>query len=395
VLSRRGERIRILRVIARLNIGGPALHVVHLNAGLRAFDSLLATGGEGPREGSMRDMATARGLRVETFPELGREIHPARDLAATWKLLRIMRREKPHIVHTHTAKAGFTGRIAARLAGAPVVCHTFHGHVLRGYFSPARSALFTLMERFCARLSDRLIVPSPLLKEELVELGVSRPERITVMPLGLELDRFARAAEGRRGGFRAEIGALPGQKLVGVVGRLVKIKNLGLFIDAARIVHGQDPGVRFALVGDGDEREALERRARAAGMGDYMHFTGWRRDLERVYPDLDAVALSSDNEGTPVSLIEAMAAGRQVVATRVGGVPDILEHGRLGRLIPPGIAEALARGITEALHAPEEERLRTTREAQAVALARYSADRLVADMERLYVELLRAKGVIA
>jgi glycosyltransferase involved in cell wall biosynthesis len=251
------------------------------------------------------------------------------------------------------------------------------------------------MEKFCARLSDRLIVPSPLLKEELVGFGVSRPERIAVMPLGLELERFARAAEESKGGLRTEVGVFPGQKLVGVVGRLVKIKNLGLFIDAARIVHGGDPGVRFALIGDGDEREALEQRVRAAGMGDCIHFTGWRMDLENVYPDLDVVALSSDNEGTPVSLIEAMAAGRPVVATRVGGVPDILEYGRLGRLTPRGDAEALARGIMEALHAPEEERLRTTREARAAALARYSVDRLVTDMERLYVELLRAKGVIA
>jgi glycosyltransferase involved in cell wall biosynthesis len=328
---------------------------------------------------------------MAVLPELGREINFAKDLATIWKLFRIIRREKPYIIHTHTAKAGFVGRVAARLAGVPVVCHTFHGHVLRGYFGPSKSRLFTLVEKFCACLSDRLITLSDLLKNDLIAMGVAHADRIVVAPLGLDLKDFGRSQRGC-GRFRSELKLDKAHKLVAVVGRLVKIKNVHLFIDAARIVHQHAPEAHFAVIGDGELRSELERHARSIGMNNAVHFTGWRRDLANIYPDLDAVVSSSDNEGTPVSLIEAMATGCPVVAAKVGGVPDLLEHGQFGRLTPQGDSCALAEAILEIFRESEliSEMVRKARET---VLKRYSVERLISDMDQLYMSLLTAKGI--
>jgi glycosyltransferase involved in cell wall biosynthesis len=325
------------------------------------------------------------------LPELGREIDFAKDLTTIWKIFRIIRRENPHIVHTHTAKAGFVGRVAARLAGVPVVCHTFHGHVLSGYFGPAKSRLFTLIEKFCACLSDRIITLSDLLKNELIAMGVAHADRIVAPPLGLDLKDFGGSQRGC-GGFRSELKLDKAHKLVAVVGRLVKIKNIHLFIDAARIVRQHAPEAHFAVIGDGELRSELERHARSIGMNNAVHFTGWRRDLANIYPDLDAVVSSSDNEGTPVSLIEAMAADCPVVATSVGGVPDLLEHGQFGRLTPQGDPCALAEAILEVLREPEPTS-EIVRKARETVLKRYSVERLISDMDRLYMSLLKAKGI--
>jgi glycosyltransferase involved in cell wall biosynthesis len=382
-----------MRIIARLNIGGPAIHVINLNAGLASnrYAPLLVTGMEAPHEGSLKHHAVARGLRMAVLPELGREIDFAKDLSTVCKIFRIIRREKPHIVHTHTAKAGFVGRVAARLAGVPVVCHTFHGHVLRGYFVPAKSRLFTLVEKFCACLSDRVITLNDLLKNELMAMGVAHTDRIVVAPLGLDLKDFGQPQRGC-GGFRSELKLRKEHKLVAVVGRLVKIKNIHLFIDAARIVRQHAPETHFAVIGDGEHRSELERHARSIGMSNAVHFTGWRRDLANIYPDLDAIVSSSDNEGTPVSLIEAMAAGCPVVATKVGGVPDLLEHGQFGRLTPQGDSCALAEAILKVLREPELTS-EMARKARETVLKRYSIERLISDMDQLYMSLLTTKGI--
>src|SRR5215216_6397237 len=192
----RSEPIRVMRIISRMNIGGPATHVVLLNAGLDrgGYDCLLVTGSEGAGEGSLRDLALSSNLRLALIPELGREIALWSDLVTLVKLYRLMRRERPHIVHTHTAKAGFAGRIAARLAGVPVVLHTFHGHVFHGYFSPGKTRLFLMIERLGALLSTRIITISPRLREEIAQFGVTWSGRIEIIPLGFELESFASQA---------------------------------------------------------------------------------------------------------------------------------------------------------------------------------------------------------
>ncbi len=370
--------IRILRVIARLNIGGPALHVTHLARGLTPArnQTLLVTGKIGAGEGDMSDLA--QGLNWQVIPELGREVSPLDDSATLIKLLGLIRHYRPQIVHTHTAKAGAVGRLAARLAGVPVVVHTFHGHTFHGYWGALGSRLVVTAERGLALLADRLVAVSERVREDLIRYRIAPSGKIVVIPLGLDLARFA--APPRR------MGNPPGpEPTIGIVGRLVPVKNQALFIALARQMIGEGFAGRFLIVGDGELRPQLEKEA--AGLGDRLVFTGWRRDLPEVYRELAVVVNTSHNEGTPVALIEAMAAGVPVVATAVGGVPDVVRPGETGWLAQDNDMTALIKGVRAALSDSGQVAAR----AQAEVLERYSKERLIADVEKSYESLLDKK----
>ena len=373
-----------------MNIGGPSLHVIHLSAGLVdfGFDTRLVIGQTDPREGDFLDLAEARGVHLAVIPELGRAIRPGNDLKALAKIYRLIRLEKPSIVHTHTAKAGALGRLAALMARVPVVVHTYHGHVLSGYFNPAVSLLFRGIEKLLARSTDVLLTVSGSVKDDLVRLGVAPASRVRVLPLGLNLEPLVGVLP--RGSLRREAGWADEARVVGIVGRLVPIKDLDTFINSAALVVKAAPDVRFAVVGDGEERSRLEAQARSV-LGDRVHFFGWRKDTENVFGDLDLVVNTSLNEGTPVALIEALAAGRPVVATAVGGTSDLLEGGRFGVLVPPRLAEELAEAIRVVLDSVETSH-RMAAAGQAAVLGRYSVARLLKDMSALYSELLVRKG---
>jgi glycosyltransferase involved in cell wall biosynthesis len=383
------RNVRVMRLFSRLNVGGPSLHVVYLTAGLRAlgYETLLVVGREGPREGNLLDWARARGVECLQLHGLGREILPWSDARSLVEIYRLMRRFRPTIVHTHAAKAGLVGRLAARLAGVPVRVHTFHGHVLRGYFGPLRSRAFGLIERGLARTSSAIVAVSDAVKRELVELRVAPASRIRVIPLGLDLEPLAGSLP--RGALRGPARVPADAPLVGCVGRLAAIKDLDTFLAAAALVRRARPEVRFALVGDGEERSRLEQVCRRAGLSDAVHFHGWQRDLASVYGDLDVAVNSSRNEGTPVALIEALAAGRPVVATRVGGTPDLLGDDERGLLVPPGDPQALARAVLDVLTRSDEARARAEA-GRAHVLARHTTRRLVHDVDQLYRELLAA-----
>jgi glycosyltransferase involved in cell wall biosynthesis len=378
--------VRVLRLFSRLNIGGPSLHVILLSQGLRplGYETRLVVGRESPREGNLLALAAERGVACETMAGLGREIAPLRDTVALARLVRLMRAWRPAIVHTHTAKAGLLGRLAARAARVPTVVHTFHGHVLRGYFSPPKQALFRRLETLLATTADALVAVSESVKQDLVDLGVARAAKIRVIPLGLELAPLAGALP--RGVLRREAGIPADAPLVGMVGRLVPIKDVPTFLEAARQVRERRPDVRFALVGDGEERPALEALCRSLGMDGAVHFFGWRRELLPVYGDLDVVVNASRNEGTPVALIEALAAARPVVATEVGGTPDLLGRGERGRLVPPGEPAALAQALLETLTGSEAVRRRALAGREHV-MSQHSSERLFRDMDGLYREL--------
>lgn len=382
------QPIRIMRIIARLNIGGPAIHVTLLTAKMGApdYDSLLVCGMVEDNEGDMQYFASSRGVQPLIIPKLGRSLHPLHDLRTIWQLYKLMREVKPDVVHTHTAKAGFVGRIAAWLAGVPVIVHTFHGHVFQGYFSPTTTRVFIHLERLTARLSDTVITLTEGLRRELSEVyGITRRGRITVLPLGLDLEAFARVPR-KSGAFRAAFDFAPDAPLVGLVGRVVPVKNHHLFLQAALKVKAAIPNACFAVVGDGELRGEIEAEAARLGLTGCVRFTGWVRDVAPVYSDLDALVISSRNEGTPVSIIEALAAGCPVVATAVGGLPDLLDRGALGALVPSEDADALAAAIIETIQNPPD-----TRRAQAVMLDRYGIDRLVKDLDGLYRGLLAKK----
>jgi glycosyltransferase involved in cell wall biosynthesis len=383
------EPIRILRIIARLNIGGPAIHVTLLTEKLGAptYHSTLVCGNIEAGEGDMQYFAEKHGVTPLILPELGRSLNPLRDLSTIWKLYQLMREIQPQVVHTHTAKAGFVGRVAAKLAGVPAIVHTFHGHVFQGYFSPAKTKMFILLERITARMSDTVITLTEGLRRELSEeYGIARRSRITVLPLGLDLEAFARVPR-QSGDFRSAHGIAPHVPLIGIVGRLVPIKNHDLFLQAAVKVRERLPNACFAIIGDGELRAELEATTARLGLTDCVRFVGWVREVAPVYSDLDALVISSRNEGTPVSVIEALSARCPVVTTAVGGLPDLLDQGALGTLVPTEDVNALADAIVRTVTAPPD----TTR-AQQLMLDRYGIDRLVMDLDQLYRGILAKKG---
>jgi len=383
-------RPRVVRVIARLNVGGPAWHVVLLSAGTeRRYPTVLVAGNIPRGELDMSGLATELGVELLRIPELGRTVRPLDDLVALWKLWRMFRATRPEVVHTHTAKAGTLGRLAAWLAGVPIRVHTFHGHVFHGYFGRVKTFLFLTVERILARLTTKVVAISPRQADELRRYLRVPAERIAVIPLGLDLGRFVAAdAAVERQGFRRSIGA-GSEVVVAMVGRLTAIKNHALAIRALARLSGTLPAFLLVIVGGGEEEPALRNLVARLGLDQSVRFLGWRRDLEAVYYGSDVVALSSDNEGTPVCLIEALACGRPVVATNVGGVPDLLEEGRLGILVPPRDEAAFADALLGVANATGGMNHAST-PGSSIA-RRYGVERLVGDVERLYDELVAAR----
>ncbi len=382
------QPIKIMHIIARLNIGGTTTHVVLLTQRLGAptYASTLVSGVIGDDEGDMIYYAEERDVTPIIIPELGRSLHPVRDLLTLWKVYRLIREMQPDIVHTHTAKAGFIGRIAAWLARVPVITHTFHGHVFHGYFSPTMTRVFILLERLTAAMSDTVITMTESLRRELAEqYRIARRSKITVLPYGLDLDAFANATRGA-GVFRRQHNIAPAAPLIGIVGRLVPVKNHELFLQAARIIQQQLPDARFALVGDGELRAELEARAEALGLREVCIFTGWVKAVEDVYADLDVNVISSVNEGAPTSVIESLVARCPVVGTAVGGLPDLLDGGALGALVPSGDADALAAAIIATLENPPD-----PENARRLLLHRFGIERLAQDLDQLYRALLNKK----
>lgn len=388
--SNMANPIRVCRIIGRLNIGGPALHAILLEQGLRArgYETVLIAGREGPREGNLHDLAAEKGVEPLILPELGREVRPLRDCAALVKLVRLLRRLRPQIVHTHTAKAGALGRIAAKLAGVPIIVHTFHGHVLHGYFSRRTTRFFLSIERCLAAASTKVLTVSEGQRQDLLRLRIGRPETVGVMPLGLELEGFLRS-ELRRGEIRRRLGVNAGALLVGIVARLAPIKDHTTFLEAAFDLRKSRLDVQFLIVGDGELRSALEQEASSLGLDGCAHFLGWQRELEPIYADLDLAVLSSLNEGTPVSLIEAMAAGLPVVATKVGGIPELVADGKTGLLVPPKDPMAMSRAMETLLGDPERRR-QMGRLGREAVYPLYSDAALIDRMHGLYASLLQA-----
>jgi glycosyltransferase involved in cell wall biosynthesis len=388
------DRVKLLRVIARLNVGGPALHVAYLTEGLadRGYDTTLVTGSLARGEESMSQVAENRGARIVMLPHLARDISPLNDALAVFRLAELIRKERPQILHTHTAKAGFVGRIAALLAGnarPPIVVHTFHGHVLRGYFNPFVTLGFRTLERWLASGTTKLIAVSPEVRDDLVRLGVAPQEKFAVIRLGIELGERVGGGDDVRRETRRQLGIGPDAFVVGWVGRMTAVKRTDDVLRAFRELLDRDVDAWLCLVGDGPDRAHMERRAHELGIARRCLFVGYQDDVAPYYEAIDALLLPSVNEGTPVSVIEALAAGRPAVATRVGGVPDVVRDGVDGFLSDVGDASTLADRLAELARDPER-RAEMGREGREHVVQRYAVDRLVDDVDRLYRELLSA-----
>jgi len=378
-------------------MGGPALHVAYLTAGLakRGYETTLVAGSLAPGEDSMAFVADELGVDVVRIDELHREISPARDLVAALRLARLIRKVRPHILHTHTAKAGAVGRAAALLAGnarPPVVVHTFHGHVLRGYFDPLRTRAFRQLERTLARSTTALVAVSPQVRDDLVELDVAPATRFAVVRLGIELDQRVSPGSNGRGETRRVLGIGERPFTVGWIGRMTGIKRTDDVLLAFKSLRERGVDARLCLVGDGPDRDQVERRAHELGVMRETLFLGYQEQVASFFAAFDVFVLPSANEGTPVTAIEALAAGKPVVATRVGGIPDVVRDGEDGFLVAPGDVEALADRLAE-LATDDALRERMGKAARARVRERYSVERLVDDVDRLYRSLLEAEGL--
>lgn len=406
------RKIKVLRIITRLNIGGPSIHVSLLTRGLDPdrFESVLVSGTVSALEGDMNYVPQGMGIRPILIPSLKREIHLAGDLKCLVRLVKLLKEERPDIVHTHTAKAGTLGRFAVFLHNLGrrekvLVVHTFHGHVLHGYFSRMKSKMFMWAERILASITDVIIAISESQMRELAQTYCLAPEnKFRIVKLGFDLSAFS-CLEKLRGRFNRDLGVDPDTILIGIVGRLVSIKNHRMFLDAAGILCKENPDIRvkFVVVGDGELRQELIAHAGEIGIADYVIFCGWKKNLPRIYADLDILALTSINEGTPVSIIEAMACSVPVISTDAGGVRDMLgplsAEGQserfnvccCGVLCRQNDAQGLADGIRFLISNP---RLREdiSEAARDFVHQHYTEKRLIKDIESIYGELLQGQA---
>lgn len=402
------RKIKVLRIIARLNIGGPAIHTILLTEGLdkSRFDSVLITGRTEEREGDMIYLAKEKDVHPIVIPELRQSLNICDDIIAFWKLFCLIRREKPDIIHTHTAKAGALGRLAGllykltrflsiesfrKLLGIafsnngglfPIselkLIHTFHGHVLHSYFGRIKSVFFIWIEKFLAKFTHRIIAISESVRKELIDLKITSPEKIVTIPLGLELEKYLN--------IRKNSPKNKAYRSVGIIGRLVPIKNHRMFLDAAkRLVYTSNIGqrIKFFVVGDGPLRHELENYAQRLGIKQDVIFTGWIKDLEKIYSELDIVALTSLNEGTPVALLEAQAASCPCVATKAGGINDVIEDGKNGFLVPSQDTVSFVEALIKLLNNPQLMKTIGTYGRTKVK-DRFSKKRLVKNIEALY-----------
>lgn len=385
---------RILRLVNRFNIGGPTYNAAYLSKYLMPeFETRLFAGCIDKTEGSSTYMLDQMGIHYEIIPEMQRTIKISRDYKAYKRILKEIRSFKPDIVHTHASKAGALGRLAAIRAGVPVIVHTFHGNVLNNYFSKTKTRGFLEIERFLAKHSNAIISISECQKIELIhKFRLCSPEKIFTVPLGFDLERFNNNRELKRKDFRDKY-ELDKEVAIGIIGRLVPIKDHELFLRSVKYLkQNTDKPFKVFITGDGEDRSKLEKLANDLEIGrENIIFTGWIRQIDEMMPGLDIVALTSKNEGTPVSLIEAQAAGVAIVSTKVGGVEDAVIPGESALLCKhrdPEEFGSLLLKITE----DDELRKKLSSQGTDYVIKRYDYSRLIEDMKNIYYKLLAEAG---
>ena len=389
--------IRIARIITRLNVGGPAIQAIEMSARLESigYHTLLVHGRVGADEGDMQYLVPSDPpFELTMVPSLRREVAPIRDALAVTRVLQLLTRFRPSIVHTHMAKAGTVGRVAALAYNAAVgrrerarLVHTYHGHVLDGYFSRATARAFAAIERALARHTDALVAVSETVREDLRRDHGIDARRFPVVPLGFDLMPLTAIDAPARAAARRELGIDASAPVVAFVGRLTAVKQPLLFIETAARVSRADARARFLVAGGGELEAAMRAAVDVAGLGDRVRFLGWRRNLVPIYAASDVLAITSTNEGTPVALIESMAAGIAAASFAVGGVPDVLHEPGLGVVTPRDDVAALADAIAGLL-ADADRRATIGVRARQSAVARFGIDRLERDLDALYRDLV-------
>lgn len=396
---------RILRIHNRLIIGGPTLNVLNLTKYLQPdFETLLIIGEKEHHEQDAGKMAKEMGIHPIVIPEMGRSIHPLKDYNTYSKLKKIIKDFKPDIVHTHAAKPGAVGRFAAATSRVPVIVHTYHGHVFHSYFGKAKTQLFLNIERALARRSDSLIAISEQQKKELTQdFRIAKPSKFNIVPLGFELDRFCSDNEAKRKKFRAEFNLGDDEIAIGITGRLVPVKNHSLFVEAlSYVLKNSDKKIRAFIIGDGETRNDIEGMAKSLHIpftryGEKhdpprpLNFTSWRTDIDVINAGLDIICLTSLNEGTPVSLIEAQAANKPIVSTRVGGIQDIVIENQTALLSDINDRQTFCNNLLSLVQ-DDDLRANLGKNGSEWVMEKFSVQRLANDFRKLYYELLEQKG---
>jgi glycosyltransferase involved in cell wall biosynthesis len=368
------------------------------------FETLLVTGGREEHEQDADFLTTAYGITPFCIPEMKRPLSVADDWTAYRKIKQLIRDFRPHIVHTHAAKSGALGRLAAHHCNVPVIIHTFHGHVFHSYFNSFKTRLFIKAEQYLAGFSDAIIAISDVQKKELTEkFKIARADKFRVIPLGLELESFFTGQEIKRERFRSEFGVDKDTIAIGIIGRLVPVKNHLLFLNGLKkLLETTGQKIKAFIVGDGESRQQIEQAAASLGISYSVHtdtthphplvFTSWRTDVDVVCAGLDIVALTSLNEGTPVSLIEAQAAGKAIVSTRVGGITDVVLENKTALLSDVHDEALFAENLMKLVHDAD---LRNTLSSAGrdYVLSKFGYQRLVKDMRALYLDLLDKKAL--
>ncbi|MBL7718055.1 MAG: glycosyltransferase [Flavipsychrobacter sp.] len=381
-------------------IGGPALNATYLTKYMAPeFETTLVIGGKDDHEQDADHLTYNLGIDPVVIPEMKRAIHPISDGQAYRRVKELIQKFKPDIVHTHAAKSGVIGRMAADACKVPVIVHTFHGHVFHSYFNKLTTNTFIHIERYLAKRSSGIIAISNSQKEELCHTyRICPEEKVNIIPLGLDLDKFSDNLADKRARFRSKYFIKDDELAVGIIGRIVPVKNHTLFVAAAaRVLQRLDKKIKFIVIGDGESREQMEAEFREAGV-DYAYFpreqreataicTSWQTEMDMVLAGLDVVTLTSHNEGTPVSLIEAQAASRPVISTDVGGVADVVHHNVSGFITEPNNAAQFAEAI---LMLAESEDLRREfgAEGRKFVYQKFSYQRLITDMSGYYYRLM-------
>ena len=398
---------KILRIHNRLIVGGPSHNVTLLTAYLSPeFETKLLVGKKDPAEKDATFIADQFGLVPVEISEMRRSILPFYDIIAYFKIKKIIQEFKPDIVHTHASKSGAIGRLAAKSCNVPLIVHTFHGHVFHSYFNSFMSKIIVRFERFFAKKTDAIIAISDSQRQELIEVYKIAPaEKVFTVPLGFNLDKYSVDQETKGIIFRNKYGFEKSELIVGIVGRLVPIKNHDMFLEVAAIVKEKtNQQVRFAIIGDGESRPGIEKKAAELGLT-YSYYitspkvktdivvTSWETEIDQALAGLDIVVLTSNNEGTPVSLIEAQSAYIPVVSTNVGGVEDIVIHGETGFITEVGEVQLFADYVLKLIE-DSELRSRMGRHGYDNVIKRYSKQRLINDMRKLYLSFLSKKKVL-
>ena len=393
---------RVLRIINRLNLGGPTYNAANLTKYIDGeFETLLVAGMTDDTEESSEFILKRLDLHPVYIKEMYRELNPLRDYKAYFRLRQIIREFKPDIVHTHAAKAGAVGRLAAHHEGVPVIVHTFHGHVFHSYFGALKTRIFLEIERYLGSKTHAIVTLSEIQKGELAhQFKVAHHDKFEVIPLGFDLSRFTENKEEKRKAFRGKYNIADDEIVISIVGRLVPIKNHSMFLKALKIVSEKTTKkIRAFIIGDGEERQNVEKMATDLGLKfnnadlkerNILTFTSWIKDVDVSNAGSDIIVLTSFNEGTPVSLIEAQASGKPIVSTRVGGIANIVKEGETALLCQSDDVDAFAAHLL-AMIEDDQMRQEMSDRGTTHVMEHFSHIRLARDMSVLYRRLLNQK----